>query len=59
MLLQQYAQEKLAADEIYQVDADYAILRNLKGIGGKGTGDISSRINEILYGDNGGWRGSA
>jgi predicted DNA-binding protein len=35
----------------------YETLKELDGAGGKGITDASTTINDVLYGDNGAWKG--
>ena len=44
--------------EEIKVQQMYTVLEELKGLGGEGIEDASSTIDEVLYGENGAWRGS-
>lgn len=41
-----------------KVKNGYAAFKNIKGIGGKDHKDASTTIDELLYSENGAWRGS-
>ena len=41
-----------------QISRMYKGLRELKGIGDKSVTDASETIDEVLYGENGAWKGS-
>jgi len=49
-----YSVQKPSVD---QIEATYAALRKSRGIAKDNVSDTSSKINEILYGENGAWRG--
>jgi hypothetical protein len=41
-----------------QLDVLYAVMRSIEGICKDPIKDASSTIDEVLYGENGAWRGS-
>lgn len=41
-----------------ELDALYAAMRSVKGICKSNVKDASTTIDEVLYGENGAWRGS-
>ncbi len=41
-----------------QLKKMYTVLDEMNGIGGKGIVDASTTIDEVLYGENGAWRGT-
>jgi phage terminase large subunit-like protein len=57
----QLAQELLDKALVIQEEAHtrrmYQELRKLHGIGPKGITDASTTLNEVLYGENGAWKG--
>ncbi|MCI0560770.1 MAG: hypothetical protein MN733_19990 [Nitrososphaera sp.] len=57
-LVQELLDESLAVQEKAQRQHMYAELRKLEGIGPKGITDASTTIDEVLYGEQGAWRGS-
>ncbi len=55
-LAQELLDQALATDEQTQLDMMYQALQSIIGVG-KDVGNPQS-VNEILYGENGAWRGS-
>lgn len=48
----------LATQDVAQLDRAYEALRAIKGTVKGGRRDASTRINEMLYGEQGSWKGS-
>ena len=61
--MSRFVEEKLtqllAQQEQQQLGQMYAGLRRLRGTGQVGITDASSRIDDILYGENGTWKGQS
>lgn len=51
-------QKALAANEDKALDRMYQAWNEVNGIGEAGITDASTTIDEVLYGENGAWRGS-
>ena len=47
----------LTQEEESDLDRVYKGFEAMKGIAGKGSPNLSSSIDDILYGENGAWRG--
>ncbi len=50
---------ELAKREQSRLDQVYQGIREMSGIGDPGITDASTTIDEVLYGENGAWRGSS
>lgn len=50
---------ELAKREARKLDHMYQALKAMDGIGDPGITDASTTIDEVLYGENGAWRGSS
>lgn len=48
---------ELARREHERLDGMYRALKALDGAGGAGITDASTTIDEVLYGENGAWKG--
>ena len=48
----------LAKQETANLERIYDAFEQLEGIGGEGTKNASTAIDEVLYGKKGAWRGS-
>lgn len=59
--MSQFVEEKLttllAEKEQQQLERIYAGFRRLRGAGQPGITDASSRVDDILYGEQGAWKG--
>lgn len=47
----------LSVEEDQSVDNIYQAMEGIKGIARSGRADASASIDELLYGENGAWRG--
>lgn len=56
-LVRRILERELAHQKSAQMKAVYQSLESVKGIGKKTEADVSTRINEILYGPEGAWKG--
>lgn len=57
-VVENYVNKGLAAEEKTQIEKMYAALDALKGVAKGLPADTSSTIDEILYGEQGAWRGT-
>lgn len=49
----------LARQEQLQIQRTYEVLKEMRGMGGEGDADAFARIDELLYGEEGAWRGES
>lgn len=56
-LVRDLLEKAVAQQEAGRLDRSYQALRHVKGIAKGHQPDASSRINELLYGPTGAWRG--
>ncbi len=56
-LAQQIIDEALIREESEQLERMYRAWDHVKGIGKKGITDLSQNVDDILYGEQGAWRG--
>jgi Arc/MetJ-type ribon-helix-helix transcriptional regulator len=57
-VIREALEQVLEAEEEERQKKMYAALERLRGIGKAGVTDASTTIDELLYGENGAWRGS-
>lgn len=59
-LVREYLKTQLASSRELERKKSYEAFKKMRGKGGKVEGDpnVSGSIDEILYGENGAWRGS-
>ncbi len=56
-VVEQGIRRVLAQTEPAQLQHLYTVLGELEGTGGEGLKDVSTTINETLYGEHGSWKG--
>lgn len=57
-VLRELLDDALTKREVRQNKRVYQVLKELDGIGGNEITDASSTIDDLLYGEQGAWRGS-
>ena len=50
-------EKALARQEQRRIQRTYAVLKEMRGMGGEGDANASTSIDELLYGEEGAWRG--
>jgi len=56
-LMRELLDQALAARRKRQLIRTYEVLERLNGAGSKGLTDVSQKVDEVLYGAKGAWKG--